>query len=61
MVKSLPEKYRQVIHLFYYEELSIKEISETLGTKEATVKTRLVRARKLLNQKLKGVCCDERI
>lgn len=61
-VKSLPEKYRQVIHLFYYEELSIKEISEILGTKEATVKTRLVRARKLLNQKLKGgVCFDERI
>lgn len=61
MVRSLPDKYRQVIHLYYYEELSIKEIAEILGKKEATVKTRLVRARKLLSQKLKGVRFDERI
>lgn len=61
MVKSLPEKYRQVIHLYYYEELSIKEIAEILDKKEATVKTRLARARKLLQQKLKGVYFDGRI
>ena len=61
MVKSLPDKYRQVIHLYYYEELSVKEIAQILGTKEATVKTRLARARKLLDQKLKGVHFDERL
>lgn len=61
IVKSLPDKYRQVIHLYYYEELSIKEIAEILGIKEATIKTRLARARKLLSRKLKGVQFDERI
>ncbi len=33
-VSSLPKKERVVIHLFYYEDLPIKEISELLNTKE---------------------------
>lgn len=47
-VMKLPEKYRTVIHLFYYEDLSIKEIATMLNTKESLVKTRLHRARNLL-------------
>ena len=50
----LPQKYRSVIHLFYYEELSIKQISEVLGAKESTVRTWLTRARRILGEKLKG-------
>lgn len=61
LVRSLPLKYRQVVHLYYYEELSVKEIAEILDQKEGTVKTRLARARKLLNQKLEGGFSDERI
>ncbi|MCM1496695.1 MAG: sigma-70 family RNA polymerase sigma factor [Bacteroides sp.] len=61
LVQSLPLKYRQVIHLYYYEELSVKEIAEILNQKEGTVKTRLARARKLLNQKLEGGFSDGRI
>lgn len=53
-VQALPQKYRQVIHLFYYEELSIRQISQILGRNEATVKTHLARGRKLLEQQLKG-------
>lgn len=53
-VKSLPEKYRSVIHFFYYEQLSIKEISEILHRKETTVKTQLSRGRDLLKEALKG-------
>lgn len=53
-VLQLPDKYRTVIHLFYYEELSIKEISKILGLKESLVKTQLHRARK----KLKSLCLD---
>lgn len=53
-VRTLPEKYRQTIHLFYYEELSVKEISRILGQNEATVKTHLARGRKLLADRLKG-------
>ncbi len=51
-VKELPAKYRQVIHLFYYEEFSIKEIAAILERNEATVKTHLKRGRKLLEKKL---------
>lgn len=53
-VKALPDKYKQVIHLFYYEQLSIREISQVLQKNEATVKTHLARGRKLLEKMLKG-------
>lgn len=44
-VQQLPEKYRIVIQLYYYEELSIREISEILSKKESTVKSLLRRGR----------------
>lgn len=49
-VKNLPEKYRAVIHLFYYEDMSIEEIAKALDRKKSTVRTQLVRARKLLEK-----------
>ena len=52
-IKQLPTKCRSVIYLFYYEGYSTKEIAEILRMKEATVRTRLVRARKLLKEQLK--------
>ncbi len=51
---ELPQKYRTVIHLFYYEDLSVSEIAEILKTKESTVKSQLHRAREMLKTKLKG-------
>lgn len=51
-VMELPEKYRVVIHLFYYDEMSVKEISTILKTTEANVKSRLFRAREMLKKKL---------
>jgi RNA polymerase sigma-70 factor (ECF subfamily) len=53
-VLELPLKYRSIIHLFYYEEYSIAEISEILDLKESTVGSQLHRARKLLESKLRG-------
>ena len=53
-VSELPLKYRSVIHLFYYEDMSIAEISKTLNIKEATVKSQLSRGREMLRVKLKG-------
>ncbi len=47
-VMKLSERYRIVIHLFYFEDYSIKEIAEILKIKENTVKSRLSRARKML-------------
>ena len=51
-VLELEPKYRIPIHLFYYEGYSIKEISAILHEKEATIGTRLDRARKKLKDKL---------
>lgn len=51
-VMSLPKKERTVIHLFYYEDMTIKEISKILKVKESTITTRLSRAREKLKIKL---------
>ena len=53
-VMMLPEKYRIVIHLFYYEDYTIKEIAGILRMGESNVKVRLNRGRKLLKKKLQG-------
>jgi RNA polymerase sigma factor (sigma-70 family) len=49
-VLLLPVKYREVIILFYYEEISIAEIAELLALNENTVKTRLNRGRSLVKK-----------
>ncbi|WP_439875256.1 sigma-70 family RNA polymerase sigma factor [Bacillus mycoides] len=51
-VMNLPIKYREVIYLFYYEELSIKEIATVIEVKESTIKTRLKKAKELLKKGL---------
>lgn len=51
---DLPIKYREVIFLFYYEELSIKEIAMMTEVGENTVKTRLRRSKQLLKERLEG-------
>ena len=53
-VLELPQKYRAVIHLFYYEDMSVAEISKTIGKNESTIKSQLHRAREMLRTKLKG-------
>ena len=52
---SLPKKYRIVMYLYYYEEYSIKQISDILNLKESTIQTQLSRGRNLLKEKLGGV------
>ncbi|WP_419881740.1 sigma-70 family RNA polymerase sigma factor [Peribacillus sp. B-H-3] len=47
LVSSLPVKYREVIWLYYYVELSVMEIADVLNCSVNTVKTRLARGRKL--------------
>lgn len=53
-VLNLPEKYRSVIHLYYYEEYSTREIAGITGKKEATVRSLLKRGREKLGKALKG-------
>ncbi len=54
-LKKLPPKYRAVIHLFYYEEMSVAEIGGALNLKPSTVRTQLTRARSMLRENLEGV------
>jgi len=58
-IAKLPPKYKEVILLHYYQELKLSEIAEILGESEATIKTRLKRARDMLRSELKGVFDDE--
>lgn len=53
-VLALPQNYRNVIYLHYYEGYSINEISEILHKKPATVGTWLARGRAALKNTLKG-------
>ena len=53
-IMTLPIKYREVIYLFYYEELLIKEIAVVTGASVNTVKTRLRRAKELLKERLEA-------
>lgn len=58
-VMALPSKYSIVIHLYYYEDYSIKEIAQQLKLNEGNVKVRLSRARQLLKKQLKENWNDE--
>ena len=52
-VFKLPHKYKEVIVLYYYENLSTDEISKTLMITKSNVKKRLERARNILRKKVK--------
>lgn len=54
-VLSLPAKYRAVIHLHYFEGLSVAEMAQTLQLPEGTVKSQLSRGRALLRDMLEEV------
>ena len=60
-VMSLPEKYRLVVHLYYFEDYSVKEISEIISEKETTIQTRLMRGRNRLKILLKEVWQNENL
>lgn len=58
-VMKLPAKYRQVVHLYYYEDYKVKEIADFLEVSETTVTTRLQRGRKKLKERLLEAWEDE--
>ena len=59
-VMQLPEKYRIVIHLYYYEDYAVSEIADILKLSESNVKTRLSRGRAMLRKELEGEWVDDR-
>lgn len=59
-VMKLPEKYRIVIHLFYYEDYIIHEIADILKISQSNTKVRLSRGRALLKEALKEEWEDDK-
>jgi len=49
----IPLKYREILILYYYEELNTRELAEWLQCSKNTVKTRLIRGRNHLKAQLK--------
>ncbi|MEM6629212.1 MAG: sigma-70 family RNA polymerase sigma factor [Bacteroidota bacterium] len=54
-IDRLPEKYRMLVELRYFKELSYEEVAQELQIPLGTVKAQLFRARELLNQELKNI------
>ncbi len=50
LVYSLPQKYRNIIYLYYYEEYTVAEIAQILKENKNTVNSKLQRARKKLKE-----------
>src|SRR4051812_12020598 len=55
LVDGLPEELRQTLALSTVDELNSREIAEAMGVSEGTVRTRLMRARQILKQKLSAL------
>ena len=54
IVCDLPQNYRTVIYLLYYEGYKVNEISKLMRKPEGTIKTWLFRAREMLKEKIEG-------
>ena len=59
-VMQLPEKYRIVIHLYYYEDYTVSEIADILKLSESNVRIRLSRGRGMLRNALKEEWDDDK-
>ena len=51
-VEALPEDYRRVVMLYYYEDLTYRDLAQLLGVSTATINARLTKARALLRERL---------
>lgn len=52
VILSLPDKYKTVIYLYYYEGYSTEDIAHILGKPASTIRNQLARAKKILKRKL---------
>jgi RNA polymerase sigma-70 factor (ECF subfamily) len=51
-VEALPEEYRQVVMLYYYQDVTYRDVAQILGVSTATINARLTRARMMLRERL---------
>lgn len=54
LVLSLPQKYKDIIYLYYYQEYTVPQIGQLLKRSDNTIYSQLHRARELMRQKLEG-------
>jgi RNA polymerase sigma-70 factor, ECF subfamily len=59
LINTLPSIYQEVLLLYEFDELSIREIAEKLSISISSAKARLHRGRKMLREKLKEFCTFE--
>ena len=60
-IGRIEDKYREVVVLFYYQELSTKEIAQIINIPRTTVEFRLKKAREILKNDLRGVVFDGKL
>ena len=58
-IMKLPPKYREVIILFFYQQMRVEEIAEALDVPRSTISSRLKRAKARLRERLEGWYFDE--
>lgn len=60
-VEALPEVYRQAVMLYYYDDLTYRDLAQLLGVSPATINARLTKARALLRERLSDCrsCTDD--
>ena len=58
-IMNLKQKYKEIILMYYYQQLSVKEISQILDILEANAYTRLSRARQLLKDEIGGIIYEQ--
>lgn len=56
-ISNLNQKYQEVLILYYYNDLSVEEISRILECSKSTIKMRLKRGREKLKLKMGGYSC----
>ena len=54
-VDALPAELREVVVLYYYQDVTYRDLAETLGVSTATINARLTRARAALRESMSGV------
>ena len=61
IIEELPEDQRAAIGMFYYEEMSVKEIAAAMGVSESAVKSRLMYGRNKIEQKVRELDALEKL
>lgn len=51
-VEALPDEYREVVMMYYYDDVTYQELAETLGVSAATINARLTKARAMLRERM---------